>query len=92
MTLWKRYVDDTVATIKLTLIDVLMILNTFHNNIKFTYELEINKKISFSDVLLIRKNDTLETTIYRKIPTMEFISTWILLHLKIGNVVVFAQF
>ena len=67
MTPWKRYVDDTIATGKLTSIDhVLMILNTFHKNIKFTYELEINKKISFLDVLLIRKNDTLETTIYRK--------------------------
>ena len=67
MTPWKRYVDDTIATIKLTSIDhVLMILNTFHKNIKFTYELEINKKISFLDVLLIRKNETLETTIYRK--------------------------
>ena len=66
MTPWKRYVDDTIATIKLTSIDhVLMILNTFHKNIKFTYELEINKKISFLDVLLIRKNDTLETAIHR---------------------------
>ena len=67
MTPWKQYVDDTIATIKLTSIDhVLMILNTFHKNIKFTYELEINNKISFLDVLLIRKNDTSETTIYRK--------------------------
>ena len=67
MTPWKRYVDDTIVTIKLTSIyHVLMILNTFHKSIKFTYELEINKKISFLDVLLIRKNDTLETTIYRK--------------------------
>ena len=60
MTLWKRYADDTIATIKLTSIShVLMILKTFHKDIKFTYELEINKKISFLDVLLIRKNDTL---------------------------------
>ena len=52
---------------KLTLTDhVLTILNIFHKNIQFTYELEINYKISFSDVLLIRKNDTLEATIYRK--------------------------
>ena len=43
-----------------------MILNTFHKNIKFPYELKINKKISFLDVLLIRKNDTFETMIYRK--------------------------
>ena len=67
MTPWKQYVDDTIATIKLTLIDhILMILNTFHKSIKFTYELEINKKICFLDVLPIRKNDTLETTIYIK--------------------------
>ena len=67
MTPWKLYVDDTIATIKLTSIDyVLRILNTFHKDINFTYELEINNKSSFSDVILIRKNDTLETTIYRK--------------------------
>ena len=67
MTPWKRYVDDTIATVQLTSIDhVLMILNTFHKNIKFTYELEINKKISCLDISLIRKNDILETTIYRK--------------------------
>ena len=67
MTPWKRYVDDTIATRKLTSIDhVLMILNTFHKNIKFTYELEINKKISCLDISLIRKNDIFETTIYRK--------------------------
>ena len=36
MTPWKRYVYDTIMTIKLTSIDhVLMILNTFHKNIKF---------------------------------------------------------
>ena len=67
MTPWKRYVDDIIATIKLTSIDyVLRILNIFYKDIKFTYELEINNKSSFPDVLLIRKNDTLETTIYRK--------------------------
>ena len=67
MTPWKRYIDDTIAAIKLRSIDhVVMILNTFHKNIKFTYELEINNKITFLDVLLIRKNDTLETTISRE--------------------------
>ena len=38
MTPRKRYVGDTIAIIKTKSIDhVLMILNTFHNNIKFTY-------------------------------------------------------
>ena len=67
MTPWKRYVDNTIGKIKLTSINhILMMLHTFHKNIKYTYELEINNKISFLDVLLIRKNDTLETMIYRK--------------------------
>ena len=56
-----------MAAIKLISIDhVLMILNTFQKNVKFTYELEINKKISILDVLLIRKDGTLETMSYRK--------------------------
>ena len=67
MTPWKRYVNDTIGTIKLTSINhVLMMLNTFQKNMKFTYELEINNKISFLDVLQIKKKCTLETTIYRK--------------------------
>ena len=56
-----------MAAIKLISIDhVLMILNTFQKNVKFTYELEINKKISILDVLLIRNDGTLETMSYRK--------------------------
>ena len=37
-----------------------------HQNIEFTYELKQNAKINFLDVMLIRMNDTLQTTIYRK--------------------------
>ena len=67
MSPWKRYVDNTIAVIKLSSIEhVLSILNNFHQNIEFTYELEQNGKIDFLDVMLIRTNDTLQTTIYRK--------------------------
>ena len=67
MSPWKRYVDDTIAVIKLSSIEhVLSILNSFHQNIEFTYELEQNGKINFLDVMLIRTNDTLQTVIYRK--------------------------
>ena len=56
---WKRYVDDTIAAIKLSSIEhVLSILNSFHQNIEFTYELEQNGKINFLDVMLIRTNGT----------------------------------
>ena len=38
---WKRYVDDTITTIKPQSIEYVMsILNSFHNNIDFTYEFE----------------------------------------------------
>ena len=67
MSPWKRYVDDTIAVIKLSsLVNVLSILNSFNQNIEFTYELEQNGKIIFLDLMLIRMNDTLKTTIYRK--------------------------
>ena len=62
MTHWKRYADDTIAVIKLASAENLLpTLNTFHQNIKFTYELEQKRKIKFLDVLLIRTNDTLQT-------------------------------
>ena len=41
MSRWKRYVDDTIAVIQLSSIEhVLSILNSFYQNIEFTYELE----------------------------------------------------
>ena len=37
MSPWKRYVDDTIAVIKLSSIEhVLSILNSFHQNIEFS--------------------------------------------------------
>ena len=59
---WKQYVVDTIVVIKLASTgNVLPTLNTFHQNIKFTNELEQKRKIKFLDVLLIRTNDTLQT-------------------------------
>ena len=63
----KIYVDDTITYIKPDLTtNVIDILNKFHQNIKFTYEVEHNGKISFLDVLLMRCNGKLETTAFRK--------------------------
>ena len=67
MSPWKQYVANTIAVIKFSSIEhVLSLLSSFHPNIEFTYELERNGKINFLDVMLIRRNDTLQTTIYRK--------------------------
>ena len=57
--------NDTIAVIKLASTEnVLPILNNFHENIKFTNELEQKRKINFLEVLFIRRNDTLKTTMY----------------------------
>ena len=54
---WKRYVDDIMTYIKPDFItDIIGILNKFHENIKFTYEVGDNGKISFLDFLLMRNN------------------------------------
>ena len=67
MNTWKKYADDTISIIKETSIScVLTVLNNFHKNVDFTYEMEENGKIEFLDVLIIRHNDTLKTTVYRK--------------------------
>ena len=67
MTSWKRYEDDTIAYVKPEAIDhVLSIFNSFHKSISFTYEQEINGKISFRDILILRNGNSFETTVHRK--------------------------
>ena len=41
-------------------------MNKFHENIKFTCEVEHNGKLSFLNVSLIKRNGKLETTVFRK--------------------------
>ena len=65
---WKRFVDDTMTSIKpMSIPYVINVLNSFHSNIEFTYEEEKDGQIPFLDVLLVRKNGTFETTVYRKL-------------------------
>ena len=64
--LWKRFVVDTYCWARSEYIDnVLLALNSFHKNIKFTIEIEIEKDnaISFLDILIIRKPGKIETTV-----------------------------
>ena len=41
-------------------------LNSFHKNIQFTYEVESNAKSPFIDMLLMRNHNDITTTVYRK--------------------------
>ena len=56
--------------------DVIGILNKFHKNMKFTYEVEHNGKTSFLDVLLMRIHGKLETTFFRKETNNVIVKHW----------------
>ena len=50
MKCWTRYVDDTLCYIKTDSINyVLKMLNRFHRNILFTYEVKTDSETSFLD-------------------------------------------
>ena len=86
MTSWKRYVDDTIAYVKTDAIDHdLFILNSFHGNISFTYEREINGKISFLDILILRNGNSFETIVHRKSALNDIYLHWESLHQIHGN-------
>jgi len=65
---WMRYVDDIFATItnQQQHTSILNYLNSQHNNIKFTIEMERNNKIPFLDTCITKKNNRLSTSIYHK--------------------------
>ena len=65
---YQRYVDDIFCVFKNeTQANIFLeFLNTRHNNIKFTIEKEINKKLPFLDILVDKSNDKIHTSIYRK--------------------------
>ena len=77
LTSWKRYMDGTTACVKTDAIDhVLSILNSFHENISFTYEQEINGKISFLDILSLRNGSSFETIVHLKSTHNDFYLHW----------------
>ena len=51
-------------------------LNNFDLNITFTYEVEKVCKLSFLDVLLIKKGNNVVTTVYRKATTNDIYLKW----------------
>ena len=62
----RRFVDDTFAYVKIGSVEyVLSVLNSFHKNIKLTYQEEQNT-LSFLDALFIGDGENLNTAVYRK--------------------------
>ena len=68
MSSWFWYVDDTFTFIKENeIVSVQEALNSFHEDIKFTYETESDSTIAFLDVNVTRKTDgSFDTAVYRK--------------------------
>ena len=65
---YKRYVDDTFLIFnKAEDIPLFLdFLNSQHNKINFTHEIEVNGSLSFLDVMLTKKQNKIEVDIYRK--------------------------
>ena len=62
-----RYVDDTLMCVKRQSIDtILSVFNNYDDNLNFTFELGIENKLNFLDVLLIRENGKIVTNWYQK--------------------------
>ena len=64
---WSRYIDNTISSVKIGSIKhVLCLLNSFDENIQFTFESENKGKLPFVDVLLCRNGRKRTTAVYRK--------------------------
>ena len=66
--IWKRYVDDTFAKLKITVIEEFLThLNNQHPRIKFTTEVLDDQKIPFLDTLVaVEADGTISFNVYRK--------------------------
>ena len=68
MKCWTRYVNDVLCFIKTDSMDyALKMLNGFHRNIQFTYEVETHSQNSFLDILVIRdSSNNINMTVHQK--------------------------
>ena len=66
--LWLRYVDDTFAKLKKIMVEAFLIhLNSQHRRVKFTTEVEEDKKLAFCDALVhVLPDKSTKITVYRK--------------------------
>jgi hypothetical protein len=69
-----RYVDDILIVNNKTATDILNVFNSFNMlvpTMKFTMENEIDDKINFLDITIMKKSDKLAFDIYRKAATTD---------------------
>ena len=71
---WRRYINDTNTFIKIGPVEYLLsVLNKFHLKIKFIYEMEVESKLAFLNILLYLDCHDIITIVYRKVTNNMFI-------------------
>ena len=64
---WRCFVDGTFVHVKCgSMKYVLSILNSFHDNIKSTYEQENKNRLAFSRCFFTRDHEKVNTTVFGK--------------------------
>ena len=73
---WRYYVDGTSCFVKIGSIEYIRsVLNSFHKNIQFTYEVESNVKLPFLDMLPMQNHNDITEQYIEKIVIQMFIYT-----------------
>ena len=61
-----RYVDDTLMCVRKDSInEIFRVFNSYDENLNFTYEFEIENKLSILDIMLIKENGKIITNWYQ---------------------------
>ena len=64
---WRRFVNDTFVYVKCDSVkQILSVRNSFHDNIKFTYEQENNNRFPFLDVLFVSDHEKINPIVFGK--------------------------
>ena len=75
--IWRRFADNTFAYAKCSSTEyVLSVLNSFQDNIKFTYKQENNNRLSFLNILFIRDYEKINTAVFKKETHNDLYSRW----------------
>ena len=58
---------NTIHFIKTDLAEYVLSINSFHHNIEFPYETEVNSKLTYLDILLLKEDQNITPTVYKKV-------------------------
>ncbi|UYV71926.1 hypothetical protein LAZ67_9001168 [Cordylochernes scorpioides] len=75
--IWRRYIDDILCIYETGHeLSILSVLNSFHPDVSFSHESEVNSVLPFLDILIIRTPSHYHTTVYHKINNPTFYTNY----------------